>query len=38
VDKKAVAEGRYEVLTARARELIDAVNEARESLIKEGER
>jgi 2-dehydro-3-deoxyphosphogluconate aldolase/(4S)-4-hydroxy-2-oxoglutarate aldolase len=34
VDKKAIAEGRYEVLTARARELIDAVNEARESLAR----
>jgi len=34
VDKKAIAEGRYEVLTARARELIDAVNEARESLVR----
>jgi len=31
VDKKAVAEGHYEILTARARELLNAVNEARES-------
>jgi 2-dehydro-3-deoxyphosphogluconate aldolase/(4S)-4-hydroxy-2-oxoglutarate aldolase len=38
VDKKAVAEGRYEILTARARELLNAVNEARESLINEEER
>jgi len=36
VDKQVVAEGRYEVLTARARELIAAVNEARESLIRGG--
>jgi 2-dehydro-3-deoxyphosphogluconate aldolase/(4S)-4-hydroxy-2-oxoglutarate aldolase len=35
VDKKAIAEERYEVLTARARELIAAVNEARESLVRE---
>ena len=34
VDKKAVAEGRYEVLTARARELLNAVNEARASLAR----
>jgi len=34
VDKQAVAEERYEVLTARARELIAAVNEARESLTR----
>lgn len=34
VDKKAIAEGRYEVLTARARDLIDAVNEARTDLAR----
>jgi len=34
VDKKAVAEGRYEVLTARARELLNAVNEARARLVR----
>jgi len=32
VDKRGVAEGHYEVLTARARGLLNAVNEARESL------
>ena len=31
VDKKAVAEGRFEVLTERARQLIEAVRKARES-------
>jgi 2-dehydro-3-deoxyphosphogluconate aldolase/(4S)-4-hydroxy-2-oxoglutarate aldolase len=31
VDKKAVAEGRYEVLTERARQLIEAVRRAQES-------
>ena len=30
VDKKAVAEGRYEVLTERARQLVEAVHSARE--------
>jgi len=34
VDKKAITEGRYEVLTARARELLNAVNEARASLAR----
>lgn len=34
VDKKAIAEGRYEVLTARARELLNAVNEARARLAR----
>ncbi len=34
VDKQAVAEGRYEVLTARARELLNAVNEARARLVR----
>jgi len=31
VDKKAVAEGRFEVLTERARQLVEAVRKARES-------
>jgi 2-dehydro-3-deoxyphosphogluconate aldolase/(4S)-4-hydroxy-2-oxoglutarate aldolase len=31
VDKKAVAEGRFEVLTERARQLVEAVRRARES-------
>ena len=31
VDKKAVAEGRYEVLTERARQLVEAVRRAQES-------
>jgi 2-dehydro-3-deoxyphosphogluconate aldolase/(4S)-4-hydroxy-2-oxoglutarate aldolase len=34
IDKKAIAEERYEVLTARARELLNAVNEARASLAR----
>jgi len=39
VDKQAVAEGRYEVLTERAHQLVEAVNEARASLVRgEGER
>jgi 2-dehydro-3-deoxyphosphogluconate aldolase/(4S)-4-hydroxy-2-oxoglutarate aldolase len=32
VDKKAVAEGHYEVLTERARELMDAVQKARTEM------
>jgi len=32
VDKKAIVEGRYEVLTERARALVEAVKRARESL------
>jgi len=31
VDKKAVAEGRYEVLTENARRLVEAVRKAREA-------
>jgi len=32
VDKKAIAEGRYEILTKRARELVEAVGKAREEI------
>jgi len=32
VDKKAMAEGRYEVLTEKARRLVEAVRKAREPL------
>jgi 2-dehydro-3-deoxyphosphogluconate aldolase/(4S)-4-hydroxy-2-oxoglutarate aldolase len=34
VDKQAVAEGRYEVLTNRARQLVDAVNKAKEEIAR----
>ena len=34
VDKQAVAEGRYEVLTERARQLVDAVSKAREEIAR----
>ena len=35
VDKKAVAEGRYEVLTERARQLVEAVEKAKAAMAKE---
>jgi len=35
VDKKAVAEGRYEVLTERARQLVEAVEKAKTAMAKE---
>jgi len=35
VDKKAVAEGRYEVLTERARQLVETVEKARTAMTKE---
>jgi len=35
VDKKAVAEGRYEVLTERARHLVEAVEKAKAAMAKE---
>ena len=35
VDKKAVAEGRYEVLTERARQLVEAVEKATTAMAKE---
>jgi len=35
VDKKAVAEGRYEVLTERARQLVTAVENAKAAMAKE---
>ena len=35
VDKKAVAEGRYEVLTERARQLVEAVEKAKAAMDKE---
>jgi 2-dehydro-3-deoxyphosphogluconate aldolase/(4S)-4-hydroxy-2-oxoglutarate aldolase len=34
VDKKAIAEGRYEVLTKRARQLVDAVSKAKEEIAR----
>ena len=34
VDKEAVANGRYEVLTERARQLVDAVGKAREEIAR----
>jgi len=34
VDKKAIAEGRYEILTERARELVDVVSKAREEMLR----
>jgi len=36
IDKKAITDGCYEVLTARARELVDVVSTARGSLISGG--
>jgi len=35
VDKKAVAEGRYEILTERARQLVEAVEKAKAAMAKE---
>ena len=34
VDKKAIAEGHYEILTERARELVEAVSKAREEIAR----
>jgi len=34
VDKKAISEGRYEILTERARELVEAVSKAREEIAR----